>query len=604
MDCKYRYDGKWTAEPPPADRILETLKQGHPRLMIDDDLLTRVKADITGDQVAARIYEAVKGQAEDILSQPPSEYEIPDGRRLLGVSRRVKERVRALMFVHLLGDGGQEYVDRVWAEIDAVVQFKDWNPSHFLDTAEMTHAVGLSLDWLFDRWTDDQRRAMREAIISHGLEPGMRVYQGKERHRWDRNTNNWNQVCNGGLSAGALAIADEHPLVASQILEQALQSIPRAMSYYAPDGGGTEGVTYWSYGMRYNLVFLSSLETALGTDFGLSGIEGFKESGSYHMYMSGPDRVSFNFGDCGLARMSAPMHFWLGRRYGVPEYSWFRYSELEHSVQTGSVLDLLWFDGSAKSCDLSTFPLDKHHRKHENASMRSAWGDPDALAVGFEAGHNTLGGHRHQDIGSFILDALGERWVVDSGTESQTYQAHRHGRKRWEFYRVRGEGHNTLVMNPGEGPDQVIDAMCPIVGLDSETDGPAATADLSAVYAEHARSVQRTVALPGRKSVVVTDEVSADRPIEQLWWFAHTKANVEVSEAGREATLRQNGKELVVSIASGPADAVFQQVDAAPLPTSPNPPENTPNEGLTKLAIHLEGVSELKLSVAFEPVWG
>ena len=600
MPCKYFYNSAWTEDPPPDDQILATLKPEHPRLMIDENTVTQVKTTLESDAHAARWYAAVKAEAEEILNLPPSIYEIPDGRRLLGVSRRVKERVRALMFVYML-EGGQRYVDRVWAEIDAAIGFADWNPSHFLDTAEMTHAVAISLDWLYDCWTDEQRRAMREAIITHGLKPGMEVYAGNVGHRWDQNHNNWNQVCNGGLGMGALAIADEHPMLAAEVLYEAIKSIPKAMSYYAPDGAGTEGVTYWSYGMRYNLIFLSGLETALGTDFGLSQIEGFDLSGNYQMYLAGADRMSFNFGDCGLTRMSTPMHFWMGKQFNLPQYSWYRYSELSHTERNGSVLDLLWFDDSAKTFDATTLPLDKHYRKAESASMRSAWDDPNALVVGFEAGLNTYHGHRHQDLGSFILEALGERWVMDSGTESQTYQLHRHKKQRWEYYRVRAEGHNTLVMNPGEGPDQAIDSMATITHFASTPERATAVADLSEVYVDHARRVQRTLEMIDRAAVTVTDEVEADAPIADLWWFMHTQADVTLSEGGKAASLQQNGKQVVVTIETGPDGAAFEVMDAAPLPTSPNPPEQTPNEGVRKLAIHLTNVTDLKLTVKIAP---
>ena len=62
----------------------------------------------------------------------------------------------------------------------------------------------------------------------------------------------------------ALAIADEEPQLAARIVYEAVRSVPLAMQHYAPDGAGTEGVTYWDYGSRYNIVLLSSLETALG----------------------------------------------------------------------------------------------------------------------------------------------------------------------------------------------------------------------------------------------------------------------------------------------------------------------------------------------------
>ena len=283
--------------PPDKDRILTTLKPGHPRLMMDANTLARIKEQIARDTVAAKIYRRVKRETREILAQKPSEYSIPDGRRLLSTSRRVKERVRHLAFLYLM-EGEQSYMERAWAELEAAAQFKDWNPDHFLDTAEMTYAFAVGYDWLYDYWTEDQRHILRNAIVEKGLKPGLTGY--RDNAWWARSHNNWNQVCNGGLGMGALAIADEEPELASEILHEGIKGIPLAMNFYAPDGAGIEGVTYWDYGARYNVLFLSSLFSALGTDFDLSSIPGFKESGDYQIYISGADRYSFDFADCGF----------------------------------------------------------------------------------------------------------------------------------------------------------------------------------------------------------------------------------------------------------------------------------------------------------------
>src|SRR5690554_352124 len=51
------------------------------------------------------------------------------------------------------------------------------------------------------------------------------------------------------------------------------------------------------------------------------------------------------------------------------------------------------------------------------ALMRSSWTDPNAIFVGFKAGAANVN-HAHMDVGSFVLDALGERWAMDFGAQS------------------------------------------------------------------------------------------------------------------------------------------------------------------------------------------
>ena len=343
------------------------------------------------------------------------------------------DRVRELALVSRL-ERDPRYADRAWKELEAAAEFPDWNPAHFLDTAEMTHAFALGYDWLYDHWTDDQRRVLRTAIVDKGLREGLKAYAGKKG--WARNENNWNQVCNGGLIAGALAIADAEPQLAARIVSEAVQSVPLAMQHYAPDGAGTEGVTYWGYGSHYNIVLLASLQSALGTDFGLAQVGAFGQSGYYQIYMSGAGRLAFDFADCGRARVSEAQHFWLARQYDVPAYSWFRLNALDSGRVPGGVLDLLWFDDRGQGMDFSSLPLDRYFRGAECASLRTSW-EPDALLVGIQAGDSmNLGGHRHLDLGSFIVDAQGERWITDSGTERETYMSHRHKNPRHAYYRV------------------------------------------------------------------------------------------------------------------------------------------------------------------------
>ena len=543
----------------------------------------------------ARIYGDIKKSADRILSAPVSKYEKPDGRRLLSVSRRVLDRVRTLAMVYRL-ERDPRYANRAWKELEAAAGFQDWNPAHFLDTAEMTHAFALGYDWLYDRWAEDQRRVLREAIVSKGLREGLKVYESGRG--WPHNENNWNQVCNGGLISGALAVADVEPAIAARIVHEAVKSVPAAMQHYAPDGAGTEGVTYWGYGSRYNVVLLSSLETALGTDFGLSQVGAFGQSGYYQIYLCGAGRVAFDFADCGRSRVSEAQHFWLARKYDVPAFSRFRLSALEGGSEHGGALDLLWYDDRGQGLDFKTVPLDRYFRRAECASLRSSW-EPDAMMVGIQAGDSmNLGGHRHLDLGTFVLDALGERWIIDSGVEHETYMAHRHRNPRYAYYRVRAEGHNVPVFNPDQGPDQNPKAVAKIVKFESTPQQAEAVVDLTRAYQPHVDRALRTFTLEDRKRLVLTDELHARQPAE-LWWFLHTEAKVSLGDHGRTATLTQHGKTFTVRLQE-PADAEFEVMDCRPLATSPNPEPQADNRNRRKLALHLANVGDVRIRVSLE----
>ena len=585
-------------EYPPIQRVLDRLRVGHPRLLLVDGEVERIKRLVTEDRFATKVFATVRADARRFLNESPSTYEKPDGRRLLTVSRKVLERVRTLGLVFLM-EGGDDYRERIWAEVEAVAAFPDWNPAHFLDTAEMTHALALAYDWLYDQWNDQQRRGMRQAIIEKGLKPALTVY-GKPKG-WHTHHNNWNQVCNGGIGLGALAVADHEPILAARILCHAIRSIPRPMAYYGPDGAGTEGVTYWDYGTRYNVFFLMGLRSALGTDFGLARIPGFGVSGDYQLYLSGANSLSFDFGDCSLKRTSTPQHFWFGKEFDAPQYSWYRYTRLAENPGHGATQDLFWYDASARDFDVTSLVRDKYFRKAEVASMRSAWGDPNALTLAIQGGANNPNGHRHLDLGSFILEAQGVRWAIDSGKERQTYQRHKNQTPRYDFYRTRAEGHNTLLIAPDGGLDQDIKGKARFLTFDSTPDQATATLDLTSAYQGPARRVRRTFSMNDRRYVTIRDEIETKQASE-VWWFMHTEANAQRVGKGTKVRLEQGGKFLYAEILK-PQGASFRIMDASPLDSSPNPKLQASNKGRRKLAIYLRGIKQTEIKVKLMPQW-
>ena len=587
----------WSAErvppaiaPPSSAEILSHLRASHPRLLASAEDFAALQKRIASDPGLQTWKAAVEGQAREILAAEPSKYEIPDGLRLLETSRRVMNRTYALAMAYRLS-GDRVFVEREWKELDAAAQFPDWNPRHFLDTAEMTHAFAIAYDWLYDAWTPEQRKVVSEAMVKKGLEPALRLYRAHSS--WTRMHHNWNQVCNGGIGMGALALADVEPQLAGEILKGALESLPLAMAEFAPDGAWKEGPGYWNYATFYNVVFLAGLQSALGTDFGLSRTPGFRETGFFPIYLTGPLGRTFNYADGGDRAVHAAQLFWLARQFREPVLAW-----VERQVPGPGALDLLWYEAEGEGPKAAGLPLDKYFRGAEVVTLRSEWENPKAVYVGFKAGDNKAN-HSHLDLGSFVFDALGVRWASDLGADNYNLPGY-FGNQRWNYYRLRAEGQNTLVINPSAGPDQDPSASTRIVRFKSSPDAAYAIADLSPAYRKDARKVWRGLNLVKRSVLLVQDEVEADKPAD-VWWFMHTPAAVEIQKGGRSAELQQMGTRLRVEILS-PEGATLQLVEAKPLPDSPHPERQAKNEGTRKLAIHLAGVKSCRLAVVLAPV--
>lgn len=564
---------------PAKDEVLNSLKEQHPRL-ISTERVEKIKQVIQEDKLAKQIWISNLEFAEELLDKKPVIYEKPDGRRLLRVSREALERIRSLSLCYLIL-GEERYAERAWQELEAVASFSDWNPSHFLDCAEMTHAVAIGYDWLYDFWNADQRKFLQVAIVQKGLNPALDVYSREVG--WHKGNINWNQVCNGGISIGALAIAEHIPDIASKILSTAIEGILLPMKVYEPDGGGYEGPTYWDYGSRYNVFFMDALDNSLGTDFGLSTMEGFRRSADFQIHLSATDLLCFNFSDSDIKAMSTAQHFWMGKKYDQPRYSGFRYMALKRGAEA-NILDLLWFDDRFKNFDLNSMSLDKHFRVAEIITMRDSWENGKGFAIAMKGGSSTRV-HSHMDLGSFILECEGVRWFTDFGKDRQTYQRHINKAGRWDFYRTRAEGHNTLVINPEFKGSQkrTEDGIAEFIKFESGKESAVAVLDVSKAYYNDAL-FKRTFTLTRGKEFRIADEIKCKEPSE-LFLFYHTDAEIELTKNNRQAILNKDGKSMVVNLVK-PLGAQFEVLAAEPLPESPILPFQEKNEGIQKLSIH------------------
>lgn len=576
----------------------------HPRLLLHD--FSGVKALIAADARAAAWYGRVKDAADRMLTLPVGQYVIPDGKRLLDTSRETLNRVYALGFAHGV-EGGTTYRDRLWAELAAVCAFPDWNHQrHFLDVAEMTHAVALGYDWFHAEWSAAQRTTLETGIKNFGLLKGIDSYNGNGSSKWHTVTNNWNIVCNGGMIVGALALADVEPELAQDVITRALASLPMAIAEYAPDGGYPEGLgSYWGYATKYLVLLIEALATATGTDHGLSDSPGVATTGDFPIHLTGPNGSNFNYYDAGNSTPRPPEMFWLARRYRRAEYGWLggQGADSDPISWTQAPTSLLWYDKTLDSDPIQAgTSFDSYFGLCEVATMRSGWLDTGATFVGAKGGHNDAN-HGNLDLGDFVLDANGERWAAELGGDDYNlpgYFSTGANGQRWTYYRNRTEGQNTLVFNPGIGPEQPYAAVGTIERRATGIQGALVVADLTQAHASLSSWRRGWRLFDQRRQVVVQDEFTATQPVE-AWWFLHTSATIEISADGRTATLTRGVQRLAARITS-PGDATFLNADPRPLWTSPDPAGQNANAGVRKLTIRLRGVTSTRLTVQFSPL--
>jgi hypothetical protein len=383
---------------------------------------------------------------------------------------------------------------------------------------------------------------------------------------------------------GALAIAEDEPVRARKILDHAQTAIISIMNLFAPDGGFEEGPGYWNYATSYNVLYIAALDSALGSDFGTSQATGFDRTADYHIQCTGPTLQFANFGDAHPEVYPSPQVFWFARRFHRPFYAAYERpiilnQDLDPVQQKESsrfsMLGLLWAAQPPVKGNTTPLPLEQNFSRVSQAYMRGGWNDPKTWFVGFKGG-DARASHGHLDLGSFVFDALGQRWAADLSGDSYSLPGY-FGHERWNYYRMRTEGHNTLTV---DGRNQDLDATAPLIATSNAANDLFAVANLSQAYKGRLSSWKRGIRLLEGRRILVQDEfVPVSVPVDVVWSL-HTYAEVKIAADGRSATLLRNGQSIQARILS-PASARFSTVTAL------MPPPQASNDGVTNLVIAL-----------------
>ncbi|MGI8908039.1 MAG: heparinase II/III domain-containing protein [Candidatus Sumerlaeaceae bacterium] len=537
--------------------MLNTLKPEHPRLLATDRDIVELRQRIQTDKLAADWHRKLRERAEKVLDEKPAQWvmsptRVPKIPWLLEESRLALDRVLLLGLLYRL-DGDDRFRIRAEKELRAVCAFPDWNPAHFLDTAEMTAAVGIGYDWFYSKLSRRAREELTSGIINLGLQPGIAGYRNNDR-QWVASTHNWNLVCNNGLAIGALAIADEQPEVAAFVLSGAIRAMPRAMAGFAPDGGWIEGPAYWGYGVRFCALGFGAMQTALGTTFRLDDSPGFSEAGIFPAAITGPTGLCFNWGDCGERAVDFPnaAELWLAKRFDRPEFAW---RSQECALNRLDPLHLLWKPAIARSPVDAELRIDLLFRGAGVVTMRGDWEGAGASFIAFKGGRNAAT-HSNLDLGTFVFDADGIRWAMELGADDYLLPGYWEANQRFGYYRCGTIGQNTLMIN---GANQEHDAAAAIIAFDSATGVASASSDLTHGYRKIARRVERGIQLCGqRRHVMIQDEIACNAPAD-ITWNMHTRTDVEIK--GSTALLTTAGKTMVVRVLK-PEGAVIEVVSA------------------------------------------
>lgn len=275
---------------------------------------------------------------------------------------------------------------------------------------------------------------------------------------WQTETSNWNPWITSLWIGTTLMVEEDISLRAKDIL-LALKAMDHYYSHYPDDGGCDEGPGYWgsSCGSFFNCNKL--LYEATNGRIDIRKEPKFHRMGEFicRVYMGHNDRF-VNFADASPYTALNP-----GLLYGYGKFidnnmmKSFGALKAHEAIRNGkpvsagkgeSFHSFLYTMLSANDIweqpTTAPFVRDYFFPKLQVFIARTFEHSDSGLSFAMKGGHNDES-HNHNDIGNFIVFADGEQLLIDVG--AMTYDGNYFTKKRYSYWAVNSDYHNTPVIN-------------------------------------------------------------------------------------------------------------------------------------------------------------
>jgi hypothetical protein len=513
-------------------------------------------------------------------------------------------------------EGDLKWQDKGLQELLALtdpISFRDWHPELMDNVADMVVATSLGYDWFYTSLNAQQKTTIRTYLAQKGIDALVAHLEGEEIPETAKGTSGGQSdpaKAKGGakkkaapkddaklppdskqmaaasaLIIAAICLVDDDPAVAKKAADAGAKVFGKGLERFAPAGVWPEGLQAGEDVMDYIAMIAQTRKAAAGSDLGISLVEGIPQFGVARMHLIGPSGQTFNFGDSKGAASTRPwVATWLCGVHGNPGLRAVAATgkQAVSSGYFGQVGNFLYYNPHAAG-DGTADSLDYALPAGFVATTRSGWDKADYF-VAVKGGDNA--DHTAQlDIGSFVLEAGGQRWGVELGADTERapgleVKPGADRTKRFELYLENTQGQNTLVIDG----NQDLEAKAKVLVGASSPEKGLAVVDMTDAYSKAAKDVHRGVmVVRGTKPYAVLQDDLVIKTTQTITWSMHTKA--EIAAEGTKATLTQGGKTLIATIVS-PAGATFSSG------TPPEPPSEQSRD-LVK-----EKVNVLKATIA------
>ena len=299
-----------------------------------------------------------------------------------------------------------------------------------LDTGHAATWVGIFYDWCYEQLTQDERAAVRTALVNKALVPIDGIIAKLSPYH------NYTAIVATGLCVGAISLLGEDDRALTWV-EHATAAARANFDAQGKDGGAMEGPMYGTYAADGLADMLWALSTA-GIPNELVAHPYIKTLPRYCVSLLSPNsRQQPCFGDGGPIAGFTNMLLVLALR-GDTDAAW--YCQQVAALQPNTPRRFLLLDPERIRPQVPKFNPSMCFLDVGYAILRDGY-KPGPPFLAFKAGPpDKKIGHNHYDHNSFVINYASAWLAWDPGYRNYTYPPERR-------YTVSAFGHNTIVMD-------------------------------------------------------------------------------------------------------------------------------------------------------------
>ena len=400
----------------------------HPRVLISAEAMTALQSGALASNPAAKIFNtSIIERCDEILTEGDLANDLVN-KRLTTVAEKALERIFFLSYGYRTTQKA-EYLTQAEKDINAVCGWTDWNGENYvIDAAELTAAVALGYDWLYDNLSEATRTAALAALKAHA--PAL-VTEAE---------NSTNAICNAAAGLAALAMYDNgSKATAAKLLDDAVAANKKGgFVPYGHAGAYVEGYDIWAHATTYEAMLISALEAVFANDGGLYATsESFVKSAEWALFMVGTSGNVFNYGNAQEKAEPKLANWFFARKENDTKYLHVekklyndgvsykgRFSEYRLLPAIFALMD------PAQATKIPAAPTSHYWYCDNNGEAADGMAFVAVFSTGEGVdsyyavkGGSANGYNGHQDNGSFVYDFKGVRLVTDLGAGNEAAYA-------------------------------------------------------------------------------------------------------------------------------------------------------------------------------------